>query len=128
MKAYGSFEIQIDYYQLMYDAKKDLKDIIKLLNKKNSITYKNKDAWPQPSQKSYHEYHYDELVEDFHNDYVGPYDATFRSKLADYEDTIKELISIEQGGNYFEPPPILGRESFYQGIKNDALKEMTVKF
>jgi hypothetical protein len=48
--------------------------------------------------------------------------------LADYEDTIKELISIEQGGNYFEPPKILGRESFYQDVKNDALKQITVKF
>lgn len=128
MKAYGSFEIQIDYYELMYEAKKKIKDLLKELGKKNSLTYKNKDAWPQPSEKPYHEYHYDELIDDFHKDYVGPFDATFRSKLADYEDTIKELISIEQGGNYFEPPKILGRESFYQDIKNDALLEITVKF
>jgi len=60
------------------------------------------------------------MVEDFHNDYTGPYDATFREKLADYEDTIKELIAIENGGNYFEPPPIVGRESFYQDLKNKA--------
>jgi hypothetical protein len=53
------------------------------------------------------------MIADFHEDYTGPFDAVYRSKLADYEDTIKSLISIEQDGNYFEPPKILGRESFY---------------
>jgi hypothetical protein len=46
MKAYGSFEIQIDYYELMYESRKDIKDLLKELGKKNSLTYKNKDAWP----------------------------------------------------------------------------------
>lgn len=29
MKAYSTFEIQIDYYELMYKAKEDLKDLVK---------------------------------------------------------------------------------------------------
>ena len=60
------------------------------------------------------------MIEDFHNDYTGPYDSVFQEKLADYEDTIKELISIEQGGNYFEPPPIIGRGDFYSDVKKLA--------
>jgi len=53
------------------------------------------------------------MIANFHKDYTGPFDAVYRSKLADYEDTIKSLIAIEQNGNYFEQPKILGRESFY---------------
>lgn len=60
------------------------------------------------------------MIEKFHKDYSGAYDATFRSKLADFEDSIQELISIEEGGNYFAPPKIEGREEFYQDIKNNA--------
>jgi len=50
------------------------------------------------------------MLEDFRDDYTGAYDATFKAKLADYEDTIKELISIEEGSDYFSPPPIEGRD------------------
>jgi len=31
MKAYSTFEIQIDYYELMYKCKEDLKDLVKNL-------------------------------------------------------------------------------------------------
>jgi len=68
------------------------------------------------------------MVEEFHNDYSGAYDATFRSKLADYEDSIKELISIEEGGNYFAPPVIEGRSEFYQDVKNSAKKSIELLF
>ena len=44
---------------------------------------------------TYHEYKYDDMIESFHEDYTGPFDAVYREKLADYEDTIKELIAIE---------------------------------
>jgi hypothetical protein len=59
MKAYGSFEIQIDYYELMYKAKEDLKDTIELLKKKNTVTFTQKAAWDQPSHKSYHDFKYE---------------------------------------------------------------------
>ena len=60
------------------------------------------------------------MLEDLRDDYTGAYDATFKAKLADYEDTIKELISIEEGSDYFSPPPIEGRDEFYIDIKNDV--------
>lgn len=115
MKAFSSFEIQINYYELMYKAQEDLKDLIKELKSKNNISYTKVAAWPSPSDTklSYHEYKYDDMIANFHKDYTGPFDAVYRSKLADYEDTIKSLIAIEQNGNYFEQPKILGRESFY---------------
>mgnify|MGYP001302362075 CR=1 FL=1 len=101
-----------------------IKDLIKELKKNNKISFSSVPAWPSPSdtEKSYHEYKYDDMIADFHSDYTGPFDAVYRSKLADYEDTIKELISIEQNGNYFEPPKIQGRDSFYESVKNDAKK------
>lgn len=97
MKAYSSFEMQIDYYQLMYDSKDDLKDLIKDLKANNKISMTTIPAWPtsDDTKLSYHEYKYDDMVETFHKDWTKPYDAVFREKLADYEDTIKELISIE---------------------------------
>jgi|ERR1712166_137058 len=98
------------------------------MGKSNSITKKNIDAWDQPSLKSYHEFKYDEMIEDFHNDYKLPYDSVFQEKLADYEDTIKELISIEQGGNYFEPPPIIGRGDFYSDVKTLAATSVSISF
>jgi hypothetical protein len=63
--------------------------------KDNDISITSIEAWPEPSTKSYHEYKYDELVIEFQKEYIGPLDATFRSKLADFEDSIKELIAIE---------------------------------
>ena len=106
----------------MYDSKSDLKDLIIDLKKNNKIKKVKIPAWPTPNdqKKTYHEYKYDDMIDTFHEDYTGPYDAVFREKLADYEDTIKELIAIEQGGNYFTPPPILGREGFYRDIKDGA--------
>jgi hypothetical protein len=97
MKAYSSFEMQINYYELMYKAKEDLKDLIKDLKNNNKISTSTIPAWPtsDSTKLSYHDYKYDELIETFHNDWTKPYDAVFREKLADYEDTIKELISIE---------------------------------
>jgi hypothetical protein len=38
MKAYSSFEMQINYYELMYKAKEDLKDLIKDLKNNNKIS------------------------------------------------------------------------------------------
>jgi hypothetical protein len=68
------------------------------------------------------------MVEDFHNDYTGPYDATFRSKLADYKDTINELIGIEEGGNYFEPPMDLENADFWSDIKAKAKTSISMVF
>lgn len=57
------------------------------------------------------------MIEDFHNDYVGPFDKVYRQALADYEDTIKELIDIEKGGNYFSPPKNANQTPFWEEIK-----------
>lgn len=68
MKAYSSFEVQIDYYELMYKAKDDLKDLIKDLKKNNKISLSTIPAWPttDSTKLSYHEYKYDDMVEKFH--------------------------------------------------------------
>lgn len=124
MKAYSSFEIQIDYYQLMYEGKKQVEDILEWLGRGNEVNFKSISAWPGPPDKTYHDARYDEMIEEFHEEYVGPFDQEYRQKLADYEDTIKQLIEIEKGGNFYEPPKIEGRDDFYQDIKSKALKQI----
>ena len=64
MKAYSSFEVQIDYYELMYKAKDDLKDLIKDLKVNNKISTSTIPAWPtkDTTKLSYHEYKYDDMI------------------------------------------------------------------
>ena len=57
------------------------------------------------------------MIDAFIEDYEGAHDATYYSKLADYKDTIEELIEIERTGNYDEPLPLVDREGFYSNIK-----------
>ena len=68
------------------------------------------------------------MITTFHDDYVGPFDATYKEKLADYEDTIKELIGIEQGGRYYEPPQMPGMGTFYNELKVDVQKRINLSF
>lgn len=57
MKAYSSFEIQIDYYELMYKAKADLIDLLEKMGENNYVSQSSIPAWPQPeiASKTFHE-------------------------------------------------------------------------
>lgn len=88
MKAYSKFEIQIDYYELLYKCKDDLKDLLVIISESNEITYTKRDPWPQPSTVSFTDSRVDTMLDDFRDDYVGPYNSIYHSDLADYKDTI----------------------------------------
>ena len=107
MKAYSTFEIQVDYSQLMMDSHKDLLKAINNLSQNYNLQFTNIPSWPGPPTDTYHQIQLDNMLEDFKLDYSGPIDSTYYSKEADYRDTIMELIKIEEGGNFYQPPQIL---------------------
>lgn len=98
-----------------------IKDLLKFLEKDNTLTKKNIPAWPTATTKTFTDSRLDEMLDDFRDDYVGPYDSKYKSDLADYTDTLNNMIEIEEGGNYFKPPPILGRGDFYKDLADDML-------
>jgi hypothetical protein len=55
MKAYSTFEIQVDYAQLMMDANKSLLKAIEHLSKKYFLSFTNIPAWPGPPIDTYHQ-------------------------------------------------------------------------
>jgi hypothetical protein len=104
MKAYSQFDIQLDYLALQNKSMSMVDELMKYFREiGNDVYVTTKTAWPPRSDKTYHEHMKDDLIADFKKDYKGPRDSTYYSKLADYEDTIDSLISIEKTGNYAEP-------------------------
>lgn len=126
MKAYSRFEIQIDYYQLQYKSKELVKDLLKYLEKANTVTETYIPPWPTATKKTFTDSRLEEMLDDFRDDYVGPYDSKYQSDLADYKDTLNQMIEIEEGGNYYMPPPILGRGDFYKDLKDDMLLQFNL--
>lgn len=68
------------------------------------------------------------MIQTFKDDYHAPFDNVFKEKLADYKDTINDLIQIEQGGKYYEPPPMLGMDQFYEQVKVDVQTRINLSF
>ena len=62
MKAYSTFEIQIDYLELVTESTKLIQEFLEYMRKANDISLTSIAPWPEPSTVSYHEYKYDDMV------------------------------------------------------------------